>query len=113
MVRTDEGEQDIKRGMVAVLTLETDYPSDTDNPSSKSVKVHGKTCGSIKSGGLSIQKQDRSLFILGRIICLTLIIQRITHLRRIIRLWCEYGQSAAMSSDIKYFLRMYFPYLNI
>ena len=44
MVRTDEGEQDIKRDIMAVFTLETDYPSDTDNSSSKFLKIDGKTC---------------------------------------------------------------------
>ena len=44
MVRTDEGEQDIKRDIMAVFTLETDYPSDKDNPSSNFLKIDGKTC---------------------------------------------------------------------
>ena len=30
---------------MAVFTLETDNPSQTDNPSSKSVKIDGKTDG--------------------------------------------------------------------
>ena len=38
---------DLKVSIVrlAVFTLETDYPSETDNPSSKSVKIDGKTDG--------------------------------------------------------------------
>ena len=38
-----------------VFTIETDYPSETDNPSSKSVKIDEKNRW-IKSGGLSIPK---------------------------------------------------------
>ena len=35
-----------KRGLsMAVFTLETDSPSETENPSSKSVKLYGKTDG--------------------------------------------------------------------
>ena len=38
---------DLKVSIVrlAVLTLETDYPSEMDNPPSKSVKIDGKTDG--------------------------------------------------------------------
>ena len=38
-----------------VFTIETDYPSETDNPSSKSVKIDEKNRW-IKSGGSSIPK---------------------------------------------------------
>ena len=31
--------------LLAVFTQETHYPSETDNPSSKSVKIDGKTDG--------------------------------------------------------------------
>ena len=70
----------LKTLSMAVFTLETDYPSETDSLSSKSVKIDGKTDGQSQADCPSKIKtvpfsNFEDVFIL---ICLTRIIQLIT-----------------------------------
>ena len=79
----DEGPMPL-RFTLAVFTLETDYPSQTDIPSSKSVKIDGKQMDKVRR--IAHPKLGQFQFQIKRIISLTQIIQRITRLRRRISL---------------------------